>query len=82
MVATDSPAQRVPAASLRGPLQQTGCAVGRSNVLALIDAERVYAQSRLGYATAQIEQLQDTTGLFVALGGGWWKDGVAQPARF
>jgi outer membrane protein TolC len=51
-------------------------------VLALIDAERVYAQSRLGYATAQIEQLQDTTGLFVALGGGWWKDGVAQPARF
>jgi hypothetical protein len=30
--------------------------------------------------TAQIEQLQDTAGLFVALGGGWWKDGVAQGA--
>jgi len=59
-------------------LQQTSYAVGRSNVLQLIDAERTYAQARLGYATAQIEQLQDTAGLFVALGGGWWKDGVAQ----
>ncbi|HEY1899132.1 MAG TPA: efflux transporter outer membrane subunit [Steroidobacteraceae bacterium] len=59
-------------------LQQTSYAVGRSNVLALIDAERTYAQARLGYATAQIEQLQDTAGLFVALGGSWWQDGVAQ----
>lgn len=61
-------------------LQQASYAVGRSNVLALIDAERTYAQARLGYATAQVEQLQDTAGLFVALGGSWWKDGVAQPA--
>jgi NodT family efflux transporter outer membrane factor (OMF) lipoprotein len=59
-------------------LQQTSYSVGRSNVLSLIDAERTYAQARLGYATAQVEQLQDTAGLFVALGGSWWKDGVAQ----
>jgi NodT family efflux transporter outer membrane factor (OMF) lipoprotein len=59
-------------------LQQASYAVGRSNVLALIDAERTYAQARLGYATAQVEQLQDTAGLFVALGGSWWKDGVTQ----
>ena len=58
-------------------LQQASYAVGRSNVLSLIDAERTYAQARLGYATAQVEQLQDTAGLFVALGGSWWKDGVA-----
>jgi NodT family efflux transporter outer membrane factor (OMF) lipoprotein len=61
-------------------LQQTSYSVGRTNVLSLIDAERTYAQARLGYATAQIQQLQDTAGLFVALGGSWWKDGVAQPA--
>jgi NodT family efflux transporter outer membrane factor (OMF) lipoprotein len=59
-------------------LQQMSYAVGRTNVLSLIDAERTYAQARLGYATAQVQQLQDTAGLFVALGGSWWQDRVAQ----
>jgi NodT family efflux transporter outer membrane factor (OMF) lipoprotein len=62
-------------------LEQASYAVGRVNVLQLIDAQRTYAQARLGYATAQIDQLQDTATLFVALGGGWWQNGVAQPVR-
>jgi NodT family efflux transporter outer membrane factor (OMF) lipoprotein len=62
-------------------LEQSSYAVGRANVLQLIDAERTYAQARLGYVTAQIQQLQDTAGLFVALGGGWWQDGIAQPGQ-
>ncbi len=43
-----------------------------------IDSEalklRTYAQARLGLLIAQVQQLQDTAGLVVALGGGWWKD--------
>lgn len=47
------------------------------------DAERTYAQARLGLVSAQVQQLQDTAGLLVALGGGWWKDphDAAAPAR-
>ncbi len=57
-------------------LQQTSYQVGTTNVLNLIDAERTYAQARLGFATAEVQQFQDTAGLLVALGGGWWKDGI------
>ncbi len=55
-------------------LQQASYTVGKSSVLQLIDAQRTYAQARLGLVSAQIQQLQDTAGLLVALGGGWWKD--------
>ncbi|HTX24315.1 MAG TPA: efflux transporter outer membrane subunit [Steroidobacteraceae bacterium] len=58
-------------------LQQKSYAVGTTNVLNLIAAERTYAQARLSYATAQIQQFEDTAGLLVALGGGWWKDRAA-----
>ncbi len=57
-------------------LQQTSYQVGTTNVLNLIDAERTYAQARLGFATAEVQQFEDTAGLLVALGGGWWKDGI------
>jgi NodT family efflux transporter outer membrane factor (OMF) lipoprotein len=57
-------------------LQQKSYAVGTTNVLNLIAAERTYAQARLSYATAQIQQFQDTAGLLVALGGAWWQDRV------
>jgi NodT family efflux transporter outer membrane factor (OMF) lipoprotein len=60
-------------------LQQASYAVGKTSVLQLIDAERTYAQARLSLATAQIQQYQDTAGLLVALGGGWWRD-AADPA--
>jgi len=58
-------------------LQQASYTVGKSSVLQLIDAERTYAQARLSLASARIEQYQDTAGLLVALGGGWWKDSAA-----
>jgi NodT family efflux transporter outer membrane factor (OMF) lipoprotein len=57
-------------------LQQKSYAVGTTNVLNLIAAERTYAQARLSYATARIQQFEDTAGLLVALGGGWWKDRI------
>jgi NodT family efflux transporter outer membrane factor (OMF) lipoprotein len=57
-------------------LQQTSYQVGTTNVLNLIDAERTYAQARLAYATAEVQQYDDTAGLLVAVGGGWWKDGI------
>jgi NodT family efflux transporter outer membrane factor (OMF) lipoprotein len=60
-------------------LQRASYTVGKTSVLQLIDAERTYAQARLSLATAQIQQYQDTAGLLVALGGGWWKD-PADPA--
>jgi NodT family efflux transporter outer membrane factor (OMF) lipoprotein len=59
-------------------LQQASYAVGKTSVLQLIDAQRTYAQARLSLATAQIQQYQDTAGLLVALGGGWWKDPASQ----
>ncbi|HXY97730.1 MAG TPA: efflux transporter outer membrane subunit [Steroidobacteraceae bacterium] len=54
-------------------LQQASYTVGKSSVLQLIDAQRTYAQARLGLATALVEQYQDAAGLLVALGGAWWK---------
>jgi NodT family efflux transporter outer membrane factor (OMF) lipoprotein len=55
-------------------LQQVSYTVGRSSVLQLIDAQRTYAQARLALVSAQVQQLQDTADLLVALGGAWWKD--------
>ncbi|HTV51440.1 MAG TPA: efflux transporter outer membrane subunit [Steroidobacteraceae bacterium] len=60
-------------------LQQQSYQVGTTNVLNLINAERAYAQARLSYATAQVQQFQDTAGLLVALGGAWWQDPAAGP---
>jgi outer membrane protein TolC len=60
-------------------LQRKSYAAGKSTILQLIDAERTYAQARLGFATAQIQQYQSLAGLFVALGGGWWSDPAAGP---
>jgi NodT family efflux transporter outer membrane factor (OMF) lipoprotein len=62
-------------------LDQQSYLVGKLNVLQLIDAERTYAQARLGLATARIQQYQDTAGLLVALGGAWWKDPAATGSR-
>jgi len=58
-------------------LQRLSYAAGKTTVLQLIDAERTYAQAKLGLATAQIQQYQTIAGLFVALGGGWWNDHIA-----
>jgi NodT family efflux transporter outer membrane factor (OMF) lipoprotein len=62
-------------------LQQISYAAGKTTVLQLIDAERTFAQAKLGFVTAQIEQFQDTADLLVALGGGWWNEGKIAAAR-
>ena len=62
-------------------LQQISYAAGKTTVLQLIDAERTFAQAKLGFVTAQIEQFQDTADLLVALGGGWWNEGQIAAAR-
>ena len=45
---------------------------GKSDVLQMLDSQRLDQQARLGYARAQTQRFQDTTQLFVAMGGGWW----------
>jgi NodT family efflux transporter outer membrane factor (OMF) lipoprotein len=61
-------------------LQRESYKAGKASLLQLIVAERTYAQSRLSFATAQIQQLQDAAQLFVALGGGWWRSAAATDA--
>lgn len=43
---------------------------GVVGVLEVLNAERLYAQSRLGYVNAQAQRYQDTIQLYLALGGG------------
>ncbi len=47
--------------------------MGAISYLDLLVADRVYHQAQLGLIQAKAGQLQDTAGLFVALGGGWWR---------
>src|SRR3984885_4396712 len=52
-------------------LQRQSYSVGTTNVLNLIAAERTYAQARLSFVSAQVQQFTDTASLLTALGGGW-----------
>jgi NodT family efflux transporter outer membrane factor (OMF) lipoprotein len=53
-------------------LQRTNYSAGGIGLLNLLDAQRQYQQARLGYVRAQAQRYQDTIGLLVAMGGGWW----------
>ena len=53
-------------------LIQFNYAAGTANYLQVLIADTQYEQARLGYVQAVAQRLQDTVGLFVALGGGWW----------
>jgi NodT family efflux transporter outer membrane factor (OMF) lipoprotein len=46
--------------------------LGQVAYLALLNAEQTYQQAKLALVQAQAARLTDTTGLFQALGGGWW----------
>ena len=61
-------------------LQQISYTAGKTTVLQLIDAERTFAQAKLTFVTAEIQQYEDTADLLVALGGGWWNDKIAANA--
>lgn len=45
---------------------------GLVNYLQVLISNSQYLQARLGYIGTLGQRLQDTSGLFVALGGGWW----------
>ena len=48
---------------------------GLVSYLQILSADTQFQQARLGFIQAQAVRLQDTTALFVALGGGWWGPG-------
>ncbi len=58
-------------------MQQISYEAGKTTVLQLIDAERTFAQAKLSYVSAQVQQFEDTADLLVALGGGWWNTPIA-----
>jgi NodT family efflux transporter outer membrane factor (OMF) lipoprotein len=62
-------------------LQQQSYSVGTTTVLNLIAAERTYAQARLSYVNARVQQFTDSASLLTALGGGWWHDHIEASAR-
>ena len=67
-------------ASASRALQRLSYAEGKSDLLQLLDSERLAQQARLGYARAEAQRYQDTTELFVAMGGGWWKPSLGSGA--
>lgn len=67
--------QRLQATALHSlELQQQSYAVGKTDALQLISAQRAYQQARLGFIRTRAQRLQDTATLLLALGGGWWQD--------
>jgi NodT family efflux transporter outer membrane factor (OMF) lipoprotein len=62
-------------------LQRISYATGTTTILQLIDAERSYSQARLGSVSADMQQLEDTVDLLVALGGGWWNTAIASDEK-
>jgi NodT family efflux transporter outer membrane factor (OMF) lipoprotein len=62
-------------------LQQQSYSVGTTTVLNLIAAERTFAQARLSYVSARVQQFTDSASLLTALGGGWWNDQIEAAAE-
>jgi NodT family efflux transporter outer membrane factor (OMF) lipoprotein len=52
-------------------LVQVNNQAGTVNYLQVLSANIQYHQAKIAYLQAQAQRLQDTTALFVALGGGW-----------
>jgi len=57
-------------------LTQESYAEGQASFLQVLEAQRLYQQARLAYASAKGRRYLDTVQLFVAVGGGWrsWND--------
>lgn len=53
-------------------LTQINYQAGTINYLQVLAADIQYHQAKINYLQAQAQRLQDTTALFIALGGGWW----------
>ncbi len=55
-------------------LIQVNYQAGTVNYVQVLIAVGQYNQAKIGYIQAQAQRFQDTVGLYVALGGGWWND--------
>ena len=53
-------------------LTQKQFQLGAVSYLSILNAERQYQQTRIGFIQAQTLRFADTAALFQALGGGWW----------
>jgi len=52
-------------------LQEESYRVGQASLLQVIDSQRLLFQARLGYVRARAVRLQDTTQLYLSMGGAW-----------
>jgi NodT family efflux transporter outer membrane factor (OMF) lipoprotein len=52
-------------------LQEESYRVGQASLLQVIDAQRLLFQARLAYVRARANRLQDTTQLYLSMGGAW-----------
>lgn len=59
-------------------LSQESYQVGAASLLDVLQAQRLYAQARLGYAKARGQRYLDTAQLFEATGGGWEASGAVE----
>ncbi|MBC2693479.1 efflux transporter outer membrane subunit [Pseudomonas kielensis] len=62
-------------------LAQRRYALGKTGRLPLLDAERRDQQQRVSYVQVRAQRYLDSAQLFVALGGGWWRDAGAPDQR-
>ena len=77
---TQTEAQAVKDAKLSMDLLKNNYRAGLVNYLQVMVTDIQYHQAKIGYLQAKAQQLQDTTALFVALGGGWSQDFKAKDA--
>jgi len=68
---TQTEAQAVKDAELSLNLLKNNYQAGMANYLQVMVTDLQYRQAKIGYLQAEAQQLQDTTALFVSLGGGW-----------
>ncbi len=61
-------------------LTRDSYAGGNVGILLVLDAQRRYEESRLGYVRATVQRYLDTVQLFAAMGGGWRDWQKTQPA--
>ena len=75
-------AQAVKDARLAMDLLKANYHAGTANYLQVMFTDIQYHQATINYLQAKAQQLQDTTALFVALGGGWSNDFKAKDAVY
>jgi outer membrane protein TolC len=68
----DAQSRTVDASAGALKLLQANYQAGLANYLQVLVADAQYHQASIAYLQARVQRFQDTTALFVALGGGWW----------